>query len=72
MNKIKGTDIVIVSQEYWIKNKEEKQSAEKILKQKGNCSDIDCYKCPLYDLYSDCEENYDMRIEICSKMLRKE
>jgi len=68
MKNIKGTNVVTVSQDFWIANEKEKKSAMKIVEQGGSCWGVSCDECPLNEDGSDCE-GYKMRVDICRKML---
>jgi len=69
MKNLKGTEVVVVSQEYWIKDNTEKRNAKRIVELEGECHGIDCYDCPLHCIYHECEQELDVRVDICRKML---
>ena len=53
MKNIKGTNVVTVSQDFWIANEKEKKSAMKIVEQGGSCWRVFCDECTLADHISD-------------------
>ena len=71
MKQLKNTNVVTVSQEYWIANEDERASAKLIIWMAGYCHGIHCCQCPLNDTHDGCVESHSVRVEICKKMLEK-